>query len=102
MIYSCVDRAIEAYSERIEIDTNQAIVQMIDPFSDELIDHWYYRSDQFIFQPYNLPFLNINSYIGSPNKAPLETYGNGTFMLDLEITNEAKNSAESIRGCSVD
>ena len=96
MISTCVDKAIEIYLLRKEIDTNPLIVQMINPTTNRNIHHWYYRSDQFIFQPDDFfPFYRVRRYVGDSSKAPSDMYGAGTFKPDIELIKEAKKLARA-------
>jgi len=76
---SCIKVATETFLAR-STDQNRRIVQMI--LYGNLIPHWYYRSDQWIYQP----FLNISKgiihYVGDPKNADSNLYGEGTYQLD--------------------
>ena len=79
----CLSYALRIYNERSEIDTNPKIVRMI--FRGNPINHWYYRSDQWIDQPYFFGSVFIQPCIGPPEQACPVLYGEGTYETDEEI-----------------
>ncbi len=80
----CVVAAERTFKERWGKDTNPMIVQMI--IFGALQDHWYYRSDQWVDQPYSLPAMFTQPYRGDPQFAYPWLYGEGTFQRDDELT----------------
>ncbi|MGV8162723.1 MAG: hypothetical protein ACP5N2_05335 [Candidatus Nanoarchaeia archaeon] len=72
---NCLYVALQAYKSRHLKDTNPLIVKMIlttDIFKE--IDHWYYRSDQWIEQPFLIPKDNIPYHIGPIDSADKRCY----------------------------
>ena len=65
-------------------DTNPQIVQM--KLRGKLIDLWYYRSDQWIEQPYFGKDIFLQPYIGPAEEAMSFLYGDGTYVVDKEMT----------------
>ena len=65
-------------------DTNPLIVQMI--HMGRLIDHWYYRSDQWVDQPYFKPSEFLQPHVGPADQAIPGLYGDETFQIDEEMT----------------
>ncbi len=47
---------------------------------------YYYRSNEWISQPFDIPSLGITSYSGPIDSAPPEMYGPGTFTINYSIT----------------
>ena len=87
---SCVEVAVRKLIERKEIDTNPIIAQMKRPADHILIPHWYYRSDDYIYQPEDIKLTaGITKFVGSPEDAPEEMYGEGTFRVCEELTEKA-------------
>lgn len=81
----CLVAAERVFRERRKKgDTDPKIVQM--KSHGELIDHWYYRSKQWIEQPYLKLSEFIQPYIGPADKAPLSFYGDGSYEVDETIT----------------
>ena len=81
----CLTAAGRVFRERqIEDDTNPKIVQMI--LNGKLIEHWYYRSDQWIEQPYLKMSEFLQPYIGPVDGAMPFLYGNGTYVIDEDAT----------------
>ena len=76
---SCVYRAEETFRARSKKDTNPAIVQMI--LNGKPINHWYYRSDQWIDQPF-LALGKFQPYVGPANRAQRFMYGEGKYVVD--------------------
>ena len=71
---NCLFIALQTYKERFEKDTNSLIAQMI-LGTGEIIDHWYYRSDEWIEQLFKFPEDKIEPYQGPANKADFHAYG---------------------------
>lgn len=89
----CIAAAQRVFLERHEKDTNPAIVQMI--LRGELVDHWYYRSDEHIDQPYFLKAYFLQPYRGPTTLAHPTIYGPGTYIIDELLTNLTKNGLSS-------
>jgi hypothetical protein len=84
---ACILRAEKTFKIRSKIDTNPVIVQMV--LRGKPIDHWYYRSDQWIDQPYFALGNGLQPYIGPANRAQRFMYGEGKFIVDKEATEDA-------------
>lgn len=68
----CINRAHKTYLARASEDTNPQIVKMV--LRGKPVDHWYYRSDEWIDQPYfALPIL-LQAYVGPANRAMRALY----------------------------
>jgi len=80
----CVVIAQRNYLARKTIDTNPVLVQMI-LRGEELIDHWYYRSEEYIDQPFYHPSLFLQPYRGPAYLAIPILYGPGTYLVDQEL-----------------
>ena len=80
----CVQHAKKTYLQRRGKDTHPMIVQMI--HLGKPIPHWYYRSDQWIDQPYYKPSEFLQPYVGPIEFANPGSYGKGTYVPDKEIT----------------
>lgn len=80
----CLDHAEKTYNKRKKIDTNPVIVQMI--YCGKLIDHWYYRSDQWIDQPYFKESIFLQPYVGPVSETNQGIYKNGKYFIDKELT----------------
>ncbi len=85
---ACILRAERTFKLRWKTDTNPVIAQMI--LRGEQIPHWYYRSDQWIDQPYFAISNGMQPYVGPADKAPKFMYGAGTFVIDEESTEDNK------------
>ena len=85
---ACIFRAEKTFKLRSKQDTNPAIVKMV--LLGELINHWYYRSDHWIDQPYFAVNLGLEPYVGPTNKAPKFFYGEGKFIIDQEVAERNK------------
>lgn len=81
---ACILRAGKTFRNRFKTDTNPSIVRMV--VGGKPINHWYYRSDQWIDQPYFSvdPSLPLQSYVGPTNMAPRFSYKEGTYIIDNE------------------
>jgi len=77
----CFMHGVKTGNSRKE-DTNRQIVEML--VNGRFFGHYYYRSDQWIDQPYRIRFgiLSIEPYVGPPENAPAESFGNGTYKVD--------------------
>jgi len=60
------------------------IVQMI--HHDEPVNHHYYRSDQWIDQPYKKSPNYAPPYVGPADKAEPSHYGEGAYIVEKELT----------------
>ncbi len=65
----CIHHALLTYRKRKDTDTEPHIVNMT--INGQPIDHWYYRSRQWIDQPYLLGPLGVEPYVGQVDQAPL-------------------------------
>jgi hypothetical protein len=61
----CVDHALATFLERRERDTNPKIVKML--VNGKPISHWYYRSEEWIDQPYYMGRFLVQPYVGPAN-----------------------------------
>ena len=59
---SCIKHAVLTFDARRSHDTNQMIVQMI--VRGNKIQHWYYRSNEWVEQPYALREQFVDPFIG--------------------------------------
>ena len=84
----CIFRAEKTFKSRSKQDTNPAIVQMV--LLGELISHWYYRSDQWIDQPYFSINLGMEPYIGPVDQAPKIFYDKDKFIVNEAATERCK------------
>ena len=84
----CVIAAQRTFIKRQKVDTNPTIVQMI--HQHRLVPHWYYRSEQFIDQPYFIPGQFLQPYRGPAFLANPGLYGPGTYIIDKELTKLTK------------
>lgn len=89
----CETAAQRTMKDRWGKDTHPSIVQMV--IDNKRIPHWYYRSDQWISQPYDISSYHLLPYIGSVEKAPAEMYGVGTYAIDDRATNFAMKRIKS-------
>ena len=76
----CLTHAIRTFKERREADTNPQIVQMV--HDGDVLGHWYYRSDEWIDQPYFIKSRLIQLYTGPAELAMPLLYGEGTYVPD--------------------
>lgn len=85
---TCIDEAVKTFKERWGRDTNPRIVQMI--HQGQRIDHWYYRSNEWISQPYAWPKIFMQPYVGSANELGAVRYGEKSYFYgeDEEIITE--------------
>jgi len=88
----CLPHAMKTFEERKSRDTNPRIVQM--KAQGEPITPWYYRSDQWIDQPFMLFPLFIKPYIGKTLQAPPNLYGEGNYLEDPELMNDIRTLTE--------
>ena len=80
VIEICMEHALKTLIERRSQDTKPVIVRMV--LRGDLIDHWYYMSEQWIDQPYFIPHINLQPYVGPAREAPVEFYGIGTYLVE--------------------
>lgn len=80
---SCVRAAQRTYIQRKGKDTNPQIVQM--RVRGVLIEHWYYRSDDWIDQPFAAPLQHLQPYRGEAQYAFPGIYGEGTYEVDQNL-----------------
>jgi len=85
---SCIERAEKTYLTRSAMDTNSLIVQM-KLRGEKLLDHWYYRSDQWVDQPYFAASILLQPYVGPASRAMKVLYGDGTYVIDKQATEDA-------------
>lgn len=88
---SCVTHAVKTFSSRKEQDTNQQIVQMI--LCGEPIPHWYYRSDQWIDQPYFISPL-VQPYVGPTDGMVPPAYWEGRYNVEENFTEVLSQGAD--------
>lgn len=89
----CVPYAENVFIERFKKDTGQTIVQTI--LDGVSIPHWYYRSEQWLDQPYLICTTSvIQPYRGPVNLAYPWLYGPGTFRVDEIETQLAIEKAQ--------
>ncbi len=80
---SCIEVAERVFKERYKTDTNPVVVQMI---QDGIpIDHWYYRSNQWIAQVHLNLFQHIIPFIGPANEAPSSLFGDDKYVVDQQV-----------------
>ena len=79
----CVVAAQRTYLRRKDTDTNPLIVQM--KVHGALISHWYYRSNEWVDQPYFMPRDFVQPYRGPANSAYPWLYGNDTYEIDEQL-----------------
>jgi hypothetical protein len=80
---ACITTAMRIYSKRKDIDTNSRIVRMV--IDGKLVDHWYFRSDQWIEQPFYSPKKCLLPYRGAAADADPSLYGEGTYQTDEKM-----------------
>lgn len=80
----CIAAAEKTFRERWGKDTHPQIVQMI--VFGEPIAHWYYRSDEWIDQPYAILSMFVQPYRGEPLHAYPWLYGEGTYQVYEVLT----------------
>jgi hypothetical protein len=80
----CLTHAARVFRERRNADTGPKIVQMV--LRNMIQDHWYYRSNEWVDQPYFSLDIGLQPYVGPANLAPPHIYGKGTFNIDEELT----------------
>ena len=81
---ACITAAQRVFFTRMKTDTHPVLVQMI--HLGELVPHWYYRSDEWIDQPYYSPAMFLQPYRGPANLANPGLYGPGKFIIDEKYT----------------
>lgn len=78
LLGGCVSEAQKTFRERWGTDTNPRIVQMV--LQGKPIDHWYYRSDQWISQPFVAPDIFMQSYVGPTDTLEAIKYGERSYL----------------------
>ena len=78
----CLAHAIRTFLQREQTDTNPLIVRMV--INGEPIDHWYYRADDYVDQPYFIASKWIQPLIGNPVEGFPLHYGEGTYEVDRD------------------
>ncbi len=82
---SCISQAYRTFAERSATDANPRIVQM--QINGALVDHWYYRSDNWIDQPFSHS-SGLVAYVGEAEGDVPEELGEGTYLVDKESTED--------------
>jgi hypothetical protein len=77
--------AAAVLQSRFTTDHNPCIARLV--VNGQSLVVLYYRSDEWIEQPIDLPELNIPAYVGTADQAPQQQYGPGSFSVDVAITN---------------
>ena len=80
----CLAHAKKTFAERLNGDTNPQIVQM--KLRGQPIPHWYYRSDQWVDQPYFKPSEFLQPFVGPTEQANPGLFGDDTYEIDHEMT----------------
>ncbi len=80
----CLVHAEGTFQRRCKEDTNPRVVQMI--LRGEKIPHFYYRSEEWVDQPYYDPRAFITPYVGPAKLATPGLYDSGTYVVDREMT----------------
>ena len=89
---ACITRAHKTFRTRCKIDTNPTIVRML--HNGKPIDHWYYRSDQWIDQPFHFPQLGMFAYVGAPTSATKVIYSKENYIVDQEAIQDCITTTE--------
>lgn len=76
----CIEHALKTFMERRLQDAKPVIVRMV--LRGHEIKHWYYKSEQWIDQPYSIHAMGLQPYVGPASGAPAEFYGPGTFFVE--------------------
>jgi len=67
---ACMEYSTDTYLKRHKIDTNPAIVRVLDS-SGNPVDHWYYRSDQHLASDFfGIEGKVVQPFEGSIDKIP--------------------------------
>lgn len=88
---ACITQAFRTFAERAGTDQNPNIVQML--ALGIPIEHWYYRSEDWIDQPYHHP-ERLFAYVGSTSGNFPPQLGPGTFKIDTESTRDIKSALQ--------
>lgn len=75
---NCYSEAEDTFRRRWNLDTNPRIVQMV--HQGIPIDHWYYRSNEWISQPYAWPEMFIQPYVGSTTDIGAIKYSERSYL----------------------
>jgi hypothetical protein len=86
----CTTHAMNAFKSRSGTDTNPKIVQMV--LYGQPVPHYYYRSDEFIDQPFFHETQFLEPYVGPTNEANPILYGDGTYIENETMTSLALKS----------
>ncbi len=89
----CIVVAERTFIARFGQDTEPTIAQMI--VRGEPVPHWYYRSKEWVDQPYFIPRELIQPYRGPAKSAYPWLYGEGTFRVDESETLLAIKNAQA-------
>lgn len=93
---SCVYVAKQAYFRRARLDTSAQIVEVLS--SGHPQNHWYYRSDQWIEQPFLLLSIFMQPYVGRFEDCLfLSTiYSSDRYRVDLDLTRSFEKMLQKI------
>lgn len=83
IVDGCIVAAERTFFRRKGQDTNPQIVQMI--LRGIPVDHFYYRSEELIDQPYYLPSEFVPPYRGPAEDADPFMYGEGTYTVVTDV-----------------
>lgn len=83
---SCIEVAEGVFAKRAGKDSNPMIARVVR--GGERIGHWYYRSDEWIYQPFFAMSL-VMPYEGPARLAKIAQYGEGRYERDEEATEYA-------------
>ena len=92
IVESCAKHAVQTFNARRDLDTNQMIVQMV--VRGNKIPHWYYRSNEWVEQPYSLREQFVDPFIGpvpaKENQLAEIMYSIQEYEIAKDITDLAK------------
>ncbi|PIN79524.1 hypothetical protein COV16_03755 [Candidatus Woesearchaeota archaeon CG10_big_fil_rev_8_21_14_0_10_34_8] len=92
-IESCINHAYRTYAKRADQDTNPVIARML--VDGKPVDHWYYRSDEWIDQPYELSMIGFPAYVGPADNRKIKfIYGEGNFIVETKYTEDIALAVE--------
>jgi len=94
-IESCINHAYRTYAKRADQDTNPVIARML--VDGKPVDHWYYRSDEWIDQPYDLTMVfGFPAYVGPADNRQIQyIYNKRTFVVETEHTKDIALAVEN-------
>ena len=81
---SCISRANKTFISRAATDTDPFIVKMI--FAGKEVPHWYYRSNEWIDQPFYSLGRYLLPYVGPVEEGDPYLYGEGTYIIERSAT----------------